>query len=187
MKKQLCFAAVILGTSGLALADRTPVYLSGGGGFGAHGLTSDSSLGEVETEASTGLLRSLKAGFMLNDRNALYLHARSSNFDYETEDTGTEFKDARATLVGLGYTHYTSATEGSPYFEVTAGMAGFNVDDNGFDIESKGRGLLVGAGYEFNRHVQMGAVYTLAETEDDDDDDTTYTTNSLGLKVELKL
>ncbi|PTY37916.1 hypothetical protein BGP77_15760 [Saccharospirillum sp. MSK14-1] len=180
-------ATVLLGTSGIALADRTPLYLSGGAGIGANNLTSDGSLGEVETEATSGLLRSLKAGFMLNDRNALYVHARSSDFDYETEDTNIEFEDAQTTLIGLGYTHYTSPTAGSPYFEVTAGMAGFNVEDNSFDIESSGKGILVGAGYEFNKHLQMGAVYTMAETEDDDDSDTTYTTSSLGLKVELKL
>ena len=189
MTKKFCVAgvaAVVLGTSGVALADRTPLYLSGGVGIGANNLTSDTSLGEIETDATSGMLRSLKAGFMLNDRNALYVHARSSDFDYETEDTSTEFEDAQTTLIGLGYTHYTSPTAGSPYFEVTAGMAGFNVEDNSLDIDSSGKGLLVGAGYEFNKHLQMGAVYTMAETEDDDND-TTYATNSLGLKVELKL
>lgn len=187
MIKQVGISVLLLGASGLALADRTPIYLSGGAGIGNNALTADSSLGEVETEASSGMLRSIKAGVMLNDRNALYLHARSSDFDYETKDTSTEFEDAQTTLIGLGYTHYTSADPGSPYFEVTAGLAGFSVEDNGFDIESSGRGLLVGAGYEFNQHVQMGAVYTLAETEDEDDSDDTYATNSLGLKVELKL
>lgn len=190
MTRKICtagLATVVLGTSGVALADRTPLYLSGGVGIGANNLTADSSLGDVETEATSGLLRSLKAGFMLNDRNALYVHARSSGFDYETENTSTEFEDAQTTLIGLGYTHYSSATPGSPYFEVTVGMAGFNVEDNSLDIDSTGKGILVGAGYEFNKHLQMGAVYTMAETEDDDDSDTTYATNSLGLKVELKL
>lgn len=187
MTKKLLVAAVILGTSSMAFADRTKLYVSGGAGIGANNLTADTSIGDIETEQSTSVLRSLKLGAMVNDQNAIYLHWRGSNFDFETEDTSIEFKDAHSSLLGLGYTYYSSPTGGSPYFEVTAGLASFDVEDNGFDIESSGKGVLVGAGYEFNRHLQVGAEYSMATTEDDSDSDETYATNSLGLKVELKL
>lgn len=193
MSKKLFVATAAMLMSTATLAERNSFVLSAGAGFGMNNLEIDNSY-NPETEASSGFIRSFKIGGLINQQHALYLHIQSTRFDIDYEDSSgsATFEGNSAGLLGLGYTYYLKPEVGSAYVEASVGRGNFNIDDtiNGqtIDLDSSGMAFLIGAGYEFNEHVQLGVSYQMGDTENDNKKfDESYSYSTLGAKVEIKL
>lgn len=182
MRKQLIVATAILLTSGLAHADRNKFVLAGGLGFGTNSVNIESGSSETELDADASLVSSIKIGGVVNQQHAIYYHRQASWFS-GTNAAGNSYS-AVSGIMGLGYTYYLKPTVGSAYVEATVGLGDF-IDVDASDVY-RGRAVLIGAGYELNKHVQVGATFERSATEDDDSDLIIYH-NSIAAKVEFKL
>lgn len=184
MKIILFIIFVVLSAS--AHAERNPFVLAAGLGVGMNALDISIGSDDLETESDIGLINSFKIGGMFNKSHALYLIGQSARFNFEVDD-GESYSGANNVIFGLGYTYYVKPTTGAPYVEVAAGAGSFSVDDGNLDLDSSGQVVLIGAGYEVNDHLQIGATATINNTDNDRLDDESYSIRSFGFKAEIKL
>ncbi|MFY0664551.1 MAG: outer membrane beta-barrel protein [Natronospirillum sp.] len=184
LKKTLVVALVM--ASGFAHAERNKFVLAAGLGYSVNTFDVSLDSGELETEADNGLVTSFKIGGMINQQHAVYVARQTATVGFEVEG-GNSFSGGRNSLVGVGYTFYVNPTIGSPYVEVAAGFGSYNIEDGLLDLKSSGTAFLAGAGYEINKNFQVGATYSINETENDNADGESYSLTSIALKAELKI
>jgi len=88
-------------------------------------------------------------------------------------------------VIGLGYTYYIKSTVGSPYVEASIGLGDFyNIDASECFTVTE---FLIGAGYEINSHIKVGANFQGSNTEYTDNAELELDYRTIAAKVEFKL
>lgn len=182
MNKQL--TGTILGLVLLAPLTEAEVrkgfYLSGGVGLQSLNLYGTDSVAEIEEDHS-GFHTSFKIGGHLSPQWALYYQREASWWDYNIEDTLFV-----AGMSGLGATYFFSPETEAGYIEFGAGLGDITWSSEN-SLQASGSAFIIGAGYQFAKHAQAGAVLTMSATDDEYYSNISYETVSVAAKIEAKL
>ena len=131
-----------------------------GGGLGFSPVAQWKAVGTGISESGAGVGLNLLIGFGWDEQNMIVYEGNvagwKSNF----------FLDRQVSqgFNGVSWYHYFEETGRSAFTTLGIGVYVFGVED--FDSNDLGFGLLAGAGYEFARHWQIGAYYSLGKTSD---------------------
>lgn len=109
------------------------------------------------------LMSSFKLGGMFAPQHALYYQYRLGVMRMARSDWDDDYQGV-ATFSGLGYSYFLEPTVGSPYVEAAMGVNRFSLSGDINEGDFEGFGFLIGAGNEFNRHMQMGAVLEIGDS-----------------------
>lgn len=156
--KSLTVAAIVLSAnSAFAFDDNREGFILGLGA-GLHTIKNDYSLNgnSYLTESKSGLATSLKMGGGITNQFALYFVRNASWFSTPVTN-GSTTKDAHAVvgISGIGANYYFEPAAPSGYM-----LAAVGGSDYAFPFESsittkKGGALMLGGGYEFDKHVMF--------------------------------
>lgn len=117
---------------------------------------------------------SYKIGGHTGPRSALYWTGNGSMGELEN-------RSYTSALLGIGWTYWFSHDLGSPYLELAAGFGFASIEASTETFfHEEGGGFLVGAGYEFAKHIQSGISIKGISTDHSDVSTVTW-------KLELKL
>lgn len=109
------------------------------------------------------LMSSFKLGGMFAPQHAVYYQYRLGVMRLARSGWDDDYQGV-ATFSGLGYSYFLEPTVGSPYIEAAMGVNRFSLSGDVNEGDFEGFGFLIGAGNEFNRHLQMGAVLEIADS-----------------------
>lgn len=159
----LCFLLSAAYAQADADTDRGDFFVGFGLGIGPVDMDVSSNDGNVSVYERPVVMTSFKLGGMFAPQHAVYYQyrlgfARVSRSDWDDDYQGV------TVFSGLGYSYFLEPTVGSAYIEAAMGVnrQDFSGDLTGGDFE--GFSYLLGAGNEFNRHLQMGAVLEVGDS-----------------------
>jgi len=156
--KSLTVAAIFLSANPALAFDENREGFILGLGAGLHSIKNDYSLNgnSYLTESKSGLATSFKMGAGITNQFALYFVRNTSWFSTPVTN-GVTTKDAHAVvgISGIGANYYFEPAAPSGYM-----LAAVGGSDYAFPFESnittkKGGALMLGGGYEFDKHVMF--------------------------------
>lgn len=162
MVKRIVFALLVL-SSASAQAERSDILIALGIGVGPTDANFYAMEGDVFTYERPTSVASFKLGGMFAPQHAIYYQYRLGilrMYRSDWDDNGWGL----SSFSGLGYTYYFKPTIGSPYIETAFGVKGVKLYEHFPAGVSEGYGALIGAGNEFNEHLQMGAVLEFSDS-----------------------
>jgi hypothetical protein len=149
---------VLLSTSTFAFdGNRKGFVLGGGLGFALQGKYSFDAI-DFEEDGS-GLALNLVIGGAFDERNMLVYEGNVMGYTSDLFD-----RLITQGFNGASWYHYFGETGRSFYSTLGIGFYVFEMED--FDSNDPGFGLLLGGGYEFAKHWQVGAYYSYGKTSD---------------------
>lgn len=167
--KRICVIGLVLllclvGSSSAFDGQRKGFVLGGGIGFSPDaGYEVDINLGSLGNysvdESGAGLGLNFVIGGAFNERNMLVYEgnvaAWSDNFINANISQGFN---------GAAFYHYFGPTGKAAFMVVGLGVYVFKAED--YDDNDPGFGVLLGGGYEFSKHWQIGAYFSSGKTSD---------------------
>lgn len=171
MKRVLISIALfvlILGSTSLGFDNQRKGFVLGGGlGIAPYSNWSidlgDNLFGGIidfsADETNVGPALNFVIGYAWNEQNMIVYHADGLIYKSDFFD-----QSAVQTFNGVSFFHYFGPVGRAPFAVVGVGGYGWKVEE--LEANDVGPALLVGAGYEFARHVQVGAYYVGGRTSD---------------------
>ena len=165
MVKRILFALLVLSSASAQAeqVERNDILIALGIGIGPTDANFYASDDDIVTYERPTTVSSFKLGGMFAPQHAIYYQYRMGllrMYRSDWDDNGWGY----STFSGLGYTYYFEPTVGSPYIEAAAGFRGVKLFEHFPAGVSEGFGFLIGAGNEFNEHLQLGAVLEVSDS-----------------------
>ncbi|MCH8027718.1 MAG: outer membrane beta-barrel protein [candidate division Zixibacteria bacterium] len=131
-----------------------------GGGLGFSPVASWEVDGTTIDESGAGIGLNLLIGYAWDDQNMIVYEGNIAGWKSDF------FLDRQVSqgFNGASWYHYFGETGRTAFTTLGIGYYVFGVED--FDNNDLGLGILAGAGYEFAKHWQIGAYYSLGKTSD---------------------
>ena len=161
MRRQILvclFLLVLMSSTAFAFdGNRKGFVLGGGIGFAPQGKWTFDALGIDEDGAGLGLNLIIGGAFTEHDMLVYEGNVMGYTSDLFNKTISQGFN-------GASWYHYFGKTGRSLYSTLGLGFYVFDVED--LDSNDPGFGLLLGGGYEFAKHWQVGAYYSYGQTSD---------------------
>jgi opacity protein-like surface antigen len=144
---------------------RRGFVLGAGLGFGSAKQVVEATGGDVSIEGSTsegGLATDFRIGGGLNEQWLLYWTSQQVFFTAQAFGEDALFGQG---LAGVGASYYLQPQAPSFFFEAALGIGSIIDFEN--DESDAGLGLLIGLGYEFAAHWQVGMSWSFTQIGDD--------------------
>ena len=155
----VCVLFILLASTAWSFdGNRKGFVLGGGLGFAATAKWEVDGL-SIISESGSGIGLNLLIGFACDENNMIVYEGNVAGYKSDAVDVNLS-----QGFNGAAWYHYFGLPGKSMFTTVGLGFYVFEAD--GYDANDLGGAIMIGAGYEFARHWQIGAYFSAGKTSD---------------------